>query len=404
MKLSNAISSRVSALSIWAKALHIASLRFLTITIALGALSNAAEADEQELPTFSIETVADGLNFPWSLAVMPDASLLVTERAGGLIAIGNDGQVTRINGLPEDVFIAGQGGWQDVVLSADFANSAELYLSYASGDAQANRLKVVRANFSGERLSDIFEILTISPDKDTPVHYGARLAVLPDGSILVTSGDGFDYREDAQRLDNQMGKILRLHPDGRVPARNPFASAESALTRAVYSYGHRNPQGLVYDPVREVIFAHEHGPAGGDELNLIFAGSNYGWPVVTNGRDYSGATISPFNDYPGMTLPLVDWTPSIAPSGLAVYYGEMFPQLNGDLLIGTLKSRELRWLQMDGQKVRGQVSLLTDLNVRIRDVRVAPDGAIYLLTDSEEGQVLRLTPASESVNTNITDE
>jgi glucose/arabinose dehydrogenase len=225
------------------------------------------------------------------------------------------------------------------------------------------------------------------------VHYAGRIAFLPDNTLLLTSGDGFDYREDAQRLTSLLGKIIRINDDGSVPANNPFKSESGdAPSDYIFSYGHRNHQGIVYDPKRQVIFSNEHGPDGGDELNIIQSGVNYGWPVITNGLDYIGSRISPFTEYPNMQQPFVDWTPSIAPSGMALHQGQMFKQLNGDLLVSVLKFKEVRWVQMDDLEVVGQVSLFKELEQRIRDVRVHADGSIYLLTDNADGKIYRVTP------------
>jgi glucose/arabinose dehydrogenase len=217
------------------------------------------------------------------------------------------------------------------------------------------------------------------------------MAFLSDNSLLITTGDGFDYREDAQRLNSLLGKIIRINDDGGVPENNPFVGETKNLpSDYVFSYGHRNPQGIVYDPKRNVIFSNEHGPAGGDELNIIQGGQNYGWPVITYGLDYIGSRISPFTEYPNMLQPILDWTPSIAPSGMAVHSGNMFNELNEDLLVSVLKFKEVRWIQMDGLTVVGQTSLFKELEQRIRDVRVHPDGSIYLLSDSAEGKIYRI--------------
>lgn len=361
------------------------------VTLLLLLASGSASVYAQKtMPEYQVEVVSDGLNHPWSLAFLPSGDYLVTERGGRLVRVVN-GKLVEINGLPDDIFVAGQGGLQDVVLHPRFQQNSWLYLSYSSGVAETNALKVVRAKLRNNELTELEDVFTARPFKDTPVHYGARMVFLPDDTLLITTGDGFDYREDAQRLNNQMGKIIRINADGSIPSDNPYiGETEKNLSRAVFSSGHRNPQGLVYHAQLKRIFAHEHGPAGGDEINSIEAGKNYGWPVVTNGRDYSGASISPFKTYPGMELPMWDWTPSIAPSGFAVYQGQQFPQMQGDLLVGALKDMDVKWMQMEGGKIIKQVSLFAELNQRIRDVRVK-DGAIYLLTDSAQGQLLKIS-------------
>jgi glucose/arabinose dehydrogenase len=217
------------------------------------------------------------------------------------------------------------------------------------------------------------------------------MVLLPDRTILLTTGDGYDFREQAQRLDSPLGKVMRITLDGKVPAGNPFAAVPTAQG-SIWTRGHRNPQGLAFDPVRGAVFEHEHGPMGGDEVNVLKAGANYGWPVATKGLDYSGATISPYRTYKGMEDGLVVWVPSIAPSGMAVYRGAMFPEWNGDLLVGALVDREVRRIRLsaDGE-VLGQESLLKGLGARIRDVRVAPDGSLWVTTDDPAGKVLRVS-------------
>lgn len=363
----------------------------LMMFLSLHSLSLAAQ--QAQFPNYQIQEVASGLNFPWSLAFLPDGNLLVTERSGTLRMVSNGELSEPIAGLPNDIYVKGQGGLLDVALHPDFATNGWIYLSYSSGDGKNNALKVIRSKLTDHKLTETQVVFTVTPLKSTPVHFAGRMAFLPDNSLLITSGDGFDYREDAQKLDSLLGKIIRIKDDGSVPNDNPFLQQEvNALSNYVFSYGHRNHQGILYDPKRQVIFSNEHGPDGGDELNIIQAGVNYGWPVITNGLDYIGSRISPFTEYPNMQQPFLDWTPSIAPSGMAVHYGKMFNGLNGDLLVSVLKSKEVRWVQMDDLKVVGQISLFKELEQRIRDVRVHPDGSIYILTDSDMGKILRVLP------------
>jgi aldose sugar dehydrogenase len=343
-------------------------------------------------PDYQVSEIANGLAYPWSLAFLPSGDYLLTEKVGNLLLLHGNGQSERIKGLPDDIYVESQGGLLDVVLHPDYQQNGWIYLSYSTGNRGNNALKLVRAKLKDLQLSELQSLFTVSPAKDTPVHFGGRITFLADNTLLLSTGDGFDYREAAQRLSSQLGKIIRLKDDGQIPTDNPFyGKAENKTTNVIYTLGHRNPQGLAYDPLRDMVFSSEHGPAGGDEINIITAGNNYGWPVITYGRDYSGASISPYKEYPGMQLPLVDWTPSIAPSGLAVYQGDMFPLLNGDLLAGALKYKEVRWIQLSGTQVVGQVSLFKELQQRIRDVRIAPDGAILILTDSDDGKLLRIT-------------
>jgi aldose sugar dehydrogenase len=353
----------------------------------------SAKAQTLSFPSYTIETIAKGLDYPWALAFLPDGDLLVTERTGQIRRVSQNTVSEPLVGLPKDIYVQGQGGLLDVVLHPNYHINGWLYLSYTVGSDDKNALQVMRAKLSGNQLIQQQIMFTVSPFKDTPVHFAGRMTFLPDNSLLITSGDGFDYREDAQRLNNLLGKVIRINDDGSIPANNPFLSEDvDSLSNYVFTYGHRNAQAILYDPSRGVIFSNEHGPDGGDELNIIQAGVNYGWPVITFGNDYIGGRISPFTDYPNMQQPLIDWTPSIAPSGMAVHSGELFKALNGDLLISVLKFKEVRWVQMDGINVVGQVSLFKELGQRIRDVRVHPDGSIYVLTDSAQGKVLRVVP------------
>lgn len=362
------------------------------LIILLGLNSYGLAAKSAKFPRYQIQEVASDLNFPWSLAFLPDGGLLVTERTGKLKRVRKDGVYKLISGLPTDIYVKGQGGLLDIVLHPNFTSNSLLYISYATGDDDKNALKVVRAKLTDNKLTDHLVVFTVTPYKSTPVHFAGRMAFLPDNSLLVTSGDGFDYREDAQRLNSLLGKTIRINDDGSLPKNNPFVrEITGSPSNYVFSYGHRNHQGILYDPKRNMIFSNEHGPDGGDELNIIRKGLNYGWPVITYGLDYIGSRISPFTEYENMQQPILDWTPSIAPSGMAVHYGEMFKALNGDFLVSTLKFKEVRWVQMQGMKIVGQVSLFKELEQRIRDVRVHTDGSIYILTDSENGKILRIT-------------
>jgi glucose/arabinose dehydrogenase len=256
----------------------------------------------------------------------------------------------------------------------------------------------LRARFDGGALVDQRVVFEAKPLKDTNNHYGGRMVFLPDGTFVLVVGDGFEYRESAQDLRSHLGKIIRLNDDGSVPADNPFVTS-TVGGRETFTTGHRNQQGLAFDAERGILFETEHGPQGGDELNVIEPGRNYGWPVITYGLDYTGALVSPFTQRKGMEQPVLQWTPSIAPSGLAVYRGDKFPAWNGDLLVGALAFKQLRRVDLDEQgNFVGQEILLGKLNERIRDVRVGPDGSVYVTTDyaadeGPSGRVLRLDPA-----------
>lgn len=356
-------------------------MRLLTVFLLLLSFGiNAANAN------YDAEVVVDGLDAPWALKELPGGGWLITERSGQLIYF-KDGNKTVVQRTPT-VFFAGQGGLLDVQLHPDFTENQILFLSYAKGDADNNTLALYKATFNSKTMSlekgeDIF---STSPGKDTPVHYGGRIAVTND-ALLLASGDGFDYRESAQIRNSMLGKVLRMDLNGKAKADNPFAADKAAAF--LWTMGHRNPQALLFDEQSGVVYSHEHGPAGGDEINIIKKGLNYGWPVITNGKDYSGANISPFKEYPGMQQPLLDWTPSIAPSDMLLYRGNKFPELNGHLLVTTLKTRELRVVKLTNGKVSEQVSLLSHLDERLRGIAQDQQGDIYLLTDS--GKLLMLT-------------
>lgn len=350
----------------------------------------AIDAHAQAKP-YTIETVASGLEHPWSLAFLPDGRLLVTERPGRLRIIDGGKLSAPVAGVPP-TYVRSQGGLFEALPARDFAQSGLIYLSYAHGEPRANATRLARARLVGNALQDVKVLFTAQPLKDTPAHYGGRMAWLPDGTLLLTVGDGFEYRERAQTLDSHFGKLLRLNADGTAPRDNPFVGRPGALPE-IYSYGHRNQQGLVYDAAGRRIYLHEHGPRGGDELNLIQPGRNYGWPAITYGVDYSGAQISPHTKLEGMEQPLLHWTPSVAPAGMTLYTGTLFPQWQGDLLVSTLVERSVRRVDLKDGKVAGQEILFKELDQRLRDVRTGPDGALYLLTDDPDGKVLKVLPA-----------
>jgi glucose/arabinose dehydrogenase len=327
------------------------------------------------------------------MAFLPDGGILVTERAGRLRLIkGGQLQAEPIDGVPP-VHTGSQGGLFDVVLHPAHAENGLLYLTYAHGTDAANATRVARARFDGGALQDLQVIFEAKPMKDTNNHYGGRMAFLPDGTFALTIGDGFEYREQAQDLTGDLGKIVRLNDDGTIPQDNPFAGRKNAR-HEIWTLGHRNQQGLVFDAASNRLYETEHGPQGGDELNIIELGRNYGWPVITYGLDYTGAYVSPFTERQGMEQPVIRWTPSIAPSGLAIYRGDKFPAWQGDLFVGALAFKHIRRVDLDenGNVIR-QEELLKDLDERIRDVRSAPDGYLYATTDSDKGRVLRIEPA-----------
>jgi glucose/arabinose dehydrogenase len=362
------------------------------LALLLGALELVQSA---HAAGYRVETVATGLVHPWSLAFLPGGRMLVTERPGRLRLIepGPDGRpqlrAEPVSGVPP-VLAIGQAGLFDVVLDPNFSNNGEL-LSFAHGTPEANNLRVVRARSDGRQLLEVRPIFTSTPAKTDTQHFGGRMAWLDDGTLLFGMGDGNLERTDAQRLHTHLGKLLRIKADGGVPVDNPFVKRTHALPE-IYSFGHRTPQGVVV--VGGVPYAHEHGARGGDELNRIEPGANYGWPVTTGGVDYTYARITPYRSLPGMQPPLVEWTPSIAPAGLAWYDGALFPAWRNSLFVAALVERSVRRVPMAGGVPGPQEILFQELGERIRDVRAGPDGAIFLLTDNPDGRVLRVLPTT----------
>lgn len=338
---------------------------------------------------YQTEVIAEGLSHPWSIDFLPDGGYLVAMKSGEVRQISSNGQVGEvISGGPVTHF-QGQGGYFDILLDPNYLENNLVYLSYAEGPAEANATTIMKARLSDNSFLATDIIYRATPTKDTPAHYGGKMHFLADGTLLVTTGDGFEYREGAQDTFGHFGKVIRIDTNGNAPADNPFADGSQGDTK-VYSYGHRNPQGLDVS-VDGTIYLHEHGPKGGDELNRITAGANYGWPAVTYGDNYSGAYVSPLTAYPGTEQPLHYWVPSIAPSGLVVYQGDMFPEWQGDLLVGALVDMEVRRLVLEDGIVVDEVALFSELAERIRDIREAPSGALYILTDGEGGKVIRVT-------------
>lgn len=338
-------------------------------------------------------TVARGLANPWSVAFLPDGRFLVTERAGRLRVVEADGRVgAPLEGLPA-IDAGGQCGLLDVVLDPKFADNARIYFSYAEAGEGGNGTVVARAQLKGKQVVDVQVIFRQLPKVSSRNHCGSRLVFARDGRLFVTLGDRFSRKDDAQDLSNHLGKIVRIETDGSVPADNPFVGTAGARPE-IWSLGHRNVQGAALHPDSGELWATEHGPQGGDELNRVQAGRNYGWPLVTFGRNYgSGTRIGEDGPKAGFEQPLRTWVPtSVAPSGLAFVTGERYPGWKGQLLMGTLRSQELLRLALDGTKVLSTTTVPGLPAERIRDVRQGPDGFVYLLIDSADGQLIRLQP------------
>jgi glucose/arabinose dehydrogenase len=345
--------------------------------------------------------VLQGLERPWSIAWLPDGSQLITERPGRLRIVRNGVlDPTPITGVPE-VFAVNQGGLMDVSVHPRFAENRFIYLTYSHGTNDANRTRMARAVFDGKSLKDVKVIFEVSQAKSGGQHFGSRITWLPDNTMLLAIGDGGNpplqlngdlIRKQAQNRNSHLGKILRLNDDGSIPKDNPFVNTANA-NPAVWSYGHRNIQGLTFDAASKRVWSTEHGARGGDELNLVEAGKNYGWPIVTYSREYSGGEITQERSRPGMVGPKTYWTPSPAPSGLAFYNSNRVPDWQGDLFSGELVEQSVRHINLDA---KGNVTSQNLINIgqRVRDVRQGPDGLLYVLTDEQDGKLIRLEPAS----------
>ena len=345
--------------------------------------------------SFRLVTVVEGLEHPWGLAFLPDGRMLVTERPGRLRIVSKDGKLDPqpVAGLPP-VAAHGQGGLLDVALHPRYAENGLVYLSYAARGDGGVGTEVARGRLTGHRLENVQVIFRQQPKSGAGRHFGSRLAFDREGHLYITLGDRGE-QERAQRPDDHAGSVIRLHDDGRAPKDNPFVG-KPGWKPEKYTLGNRNMQGAALHPQTGALWTHEHGPQGGDEVNVIRAGVNYGWPVITYGVEYGvGTRIGEGAHKTGMAQPLHYWVPSIAPSGMAFYTGDKFPRWRGDLFVGALRDQMLVRLQLDGEKVIKEERMLKGVLGRIRDVRSAPDGLLYLLTDSPRGVLARLEPAGK---------
>jgi glucose/arabinose dehydrogenase len=375
----------------------------MRLVLALSLLLVAGEVATAADPVFpssagnlKVQTVAGGLVHPWSLAFLPDGRMLVTERPGRMRIVTRDGQLSPPLGNVPKVFAVSQGGLFDVILDRDFAQNRKIYFSYAEPFNSGGRTTLAHAQLdAGEvpRLADVTIIYRQQGPASRGNHFGGRIVQARDGNIFLTNGEHFTDRNMAQTFDNDLGKIVRITPDGAAPPDNPFVNNEGARAE-IWSYGHRNPQGLVMNPADGKLWEQEHGARGGDEINIIEKGHNYGWPLVSYGVNYDGTPVGAGKaTMEGVDDPLWHWTPSIAPSGMTFYTGDLFPAWKGNLFNGALKFQLLSRLEIKGDKVVKEERLLQDLRERIRDVRQGPDGALYLLTDNSSGRILRVVPA-----------
>jgi glucose/arabinose dehydrogenase len=369
----------------------------LTVLATPGAAEQTRAPARTTKQPLKVETYAKGLVYPWGLVFLPDGRLLVTERPGRMRLIGKDGRLSpSLRNVPT-VQASGQGGLLDVAPHPDFTSSKLIYFSFSEpreGGGSATTVARARLVLEGDggRLDGVDVVFRQQPATGGARHFGSRLVFARDGNLFITLGERGQSAK-AQDLDTHYGKVVRLRPDGTVPPDNPFVNKADARPE-VWSYGHRNVQAAALHPVTTKLWTVEHGARGGDELNTPLAGRNYGWPVITYGRDYSGARIGEGTAKVGMEQPVYYWDPSIAPSGMAFYTGDLIPEWKGSLFVGALRGQALHRLALDGDRVVGEDVLLGDLGQRIRDVRAGPDGALWLLTDDPQGRVLRIAPAS----------
>lgn len=351
-----------------------------------------AEKINSEKHTFNVDTLLTRLDHPWGMSFLPGGKLLITQRTGELLLVNlQTGSSEKIKGLP-DIHEHGQGGLLDVLVHPEFESNNWIYFSYVKNDGRRYGTEVARADFIDDSLINVKTIFVAHPKVSGTRHFGSRLAIDNDNFLFISLGDRGD-RIEAQKLESHLGSLIRLHDDGSVPDSNPFVGKEDSLPE-IYSYGHRNIQGMDIRVSDQSLWTHEHGPQGGDELNLPEAGKNYGWPIITYGVNYGvGTKIGEGTQKDGMQQPIYFWVPSIAPSGMVFYESDRFPDWTNNLFIGSLKFSSLVRLELKDKAIVHEERLLTGKLGRIRDVEVGPDGLIYLLSDSNNGKLIRLSPA-----------
>lgn len=367
-------------------------IAFLLIALSWTAIATA-QTFQSEKHAFRVVTMTRGLENPWSIAFLPDGRMLVTERAGRLRIVSRDFKLDSkpVEGLPE-IVASGQGGFFDVVLHPQYADNGWIYIAYNAPGPGGWGTALARGKLQGHRLTNLQVLFSMEPKTRAGHHFGGRIVFDGKGMVYLTLGDRGDMPR-AQKLDDHAGSVIRLHDDGRVPKDNPFVNRTGAKPEK-FTLGNRNMQGAALHPQTGELWTHEHGPQGGDEINVMRAGRNYGWPVISYGVNYGiGTRIGEGTAKPGMEQPLHVWVPSIAPSGMAFYTGDKFPNWKGNILIGALRDEMLVRLELDGEKIVREERLLKGQIGRIRDVRVGPDGFVYLLTDERDGVVARLEPA-----------
>lgn len=370
--------------------------RTLSLALCIAAIAPFANAKTLSVKTDSgniqVKTVAEGLENIWGMAFLPDGSMLVTERRGRMRIVSADGKVSEpLTGLPE-IYAQGQGGLLDVVLAPDFATSKKIYFSYSEPGKGGNSTAVSFATLNGNKLENLTRVFSQQPKVDSGNHFGSRLTWAPDGTLFITLGDRYSEKDKAQTLDNHQGKVVRINADGSAPKDNPFVKTPGALPE-IWSYGHRNIQGAAINPITKELWTGEHGPQGGDELNIDRAAKNYGWPVITYGENYGGGKIGEGTQKAGMEQPHYKWVPSIATAGFIFYTGDKFPQWKNNILLASLREQTLVRLTLENEKIIGEERLLKkELGQRLRHVVQGPDGLIYLVTDESKAKIYQLSP------------
>jgi glucose/arabinose dehydrogenase len=336
---------------------------------------------KEEIKTYTLETVASGIAVPWGMTWLPDGTLLITEKSGKLYAV-KDSVKTEIKNVPK-VYSRGQGGLLDIALHPNYAKNGWIYITYSSEDGEGNgaHTKLIRAKIIDGSLTQIESIYLATPKTTKAHHFGSRIVFDNDGYLYFSVGERGDHFVNPQDIKRDGGKIYRLNDDGSIPKDNPFVG-QAGAKEAIYSYGHRNPQGMAKNPITGEIWAHEHGPQGGDEINIIKKGANYGWPVVTYGIDYDGTTISTEKEKPGIEKPIFYWLPSIAPSGMTFVTSDRYPDWKGHLLVGSLKFQYLELLKLKGSEVIDRQKIATDIG-RLRNVVQGPDGYVYIAVEGK---------------------
>ncbi|MEM9206510.1 MAG: PQQ-dependent sugar dehydrogenase [Pseudomonadota bacterium] len=368
------------------------ALSILTLALA-GAPSTAETVTEQsEIGPIQIETVTSGLESPWAMAFLPDGRFLVTERGGAMRIVNGDTVGAPLSGLP-DIADRGQGGLLDVALAPDFATSNMILFSYSEPALRGIGTAVSKATLTESGLANVERIFSMNNKSFGGRHFGSRLAFAPDGTLFITTGDRGEPNRSQDGSDHA-GSVIRINLDGSAPADNPSFSVPA--TPVTWSIGHRNPQSAAINPTTGVLWTVEHGARGGDEVNIPQAGLNYGWPIISYGREYSGGKIGIGTEAPGYEQPIHYWDPSIAPSGMAFGTNLSVPEWQSSLFVGALRGAHISRLSLDGDRIVGEEQILESLGERIRDVRIGPDGALYALTDSPEGRILRITPDRQS--------